>query len=109
MLHFSHYWYRIMELQIQSTLNIIASANDDTTIQFYALRFLIDTCNDSEDPFPDSCVELKEKEIKDLPIVSTIFSAYNRFSSDEAIRMLCCSALLRYSRFGPAFSVFLIL
>ncbi|KAK8828681.1 hypothetical protein WA577_000163 [Blastocystis sp. JDR] len=78
-----------MELQIQSTLNIIASANDDTTIQFYALRFLIDTCND----------KLKEKEIKDLPIVSTIFSAYNRFSSDEAIRMLCCSALLRYSRF----------
>ncbi|KAK8824156.1 hypothetical protein AV274_5713 [Blastocystis sp. ATCC 50177/Nand II] len=78
-----------MELQIQSTLNIIASANDDTTIQFYALRFLIDTCND----------KLKEKDIKDLPIVSTIFSAYNRFSSDEAIRMLCCSALLRYSRF----------
>ena len=36
-----------MELQIQLTLDIIASANDDTTILFYALRFLIDTCNDS--------------------------------------------------------------
>lgn len=98
-----------MELQIQLTLNIIASANDDTTILFYALRFLIDSCNESGDSWQHSFVELNEKDIRDLPIVSTIFSVYDRYTDDESLRMLCCSALLRYSCFGSIGFVYLIL
>ena len=35
-----------------------------------------------------------------MPIVQTIITTYRRCIHDETVRMLCCSALIKYSRFG---------
>lgn len=94
-----------MELQIKSTINIIASADNDTTILVYALRYLIESCTDSG--FSRVClfIELEEKDIQNLPIVQTIITTYRRCIHDETVRMLCCSALIKYSRFGPSLAL----
>ena len=63
-----------MELQIKSTINIIASADNDTTILVYALRYLIESCTDSGFSHVCSFIELEEKDIQNLPIVQTIIT-----------------------------------
>lgn len=88
-----------MEVQLASTLKVLADSIDDKKVQAHGLKFLVECGNSRPISILILPLELNEDRIQDLPIIETVLLSIQKNNTVKTILKLGCSVLITYSRF----------